>query len=71
LLGCSNTKAPQKEAETTQEKVDTVDVSKFELNETKQDISEILSFDDQESQQVGQDSRTVGQDLHLIDQNLW
>jgi hypothetical protein len=55
LLGCDNTKAPQKEAETTQEKVETVDVSKLKSDETKQDISEILSFDNQEPKQSKQD----------------
>lgn len=63
LLNCCDTKTPQKEAETTQEKVEVVDVSKFKSDKTKQDISEILSFDNQESQ--------LEQDLWRIDQNLW
>lgn len=71
LLGCSNTKAPQKEAETTQEKVETVDVSKFKSDETKQDISEILSFDNQEPQQSEQNPWIAEQDLWGINQNLW
>ena len=71
LLGCGNTKAPEKEAKATQEKVETVDVSKFESNGTKQDISEILSFDDQELQQPEQGLRSMEQDLWGIDQNLW
>ncbi len=67
LLGCADTNPPQKWVESKKEKVESVDISKFKSDSIKQDISEILSNDNQESQHSEQNLLEPKQDLWWVE----